>query len=228
MEDENFKQYYPYVVARLNGMADAVVAGNVAELDKQYDSANTKYWQFLKSYGKTLESEFINYRDVQKPGEEYREGMTFLQLAVLSSNPKMVEHFFTLKLVSANKADATKIYIDYKKPPTVSENPTAHIFDGKTARGMAQKLYDESIKANVPNKNYETIYLFLESQGAKKRNTAGKIARAVGTGALNAVKGVVGVPVALLKAGIGFGGKRRTRKRRVAKMRKARKTRSRR
>jgi hypothetical protein len=226
MEDDNFKQYYPYVVARLNGMADAVVAGNVAELDKQYDSTNTKYWQFLKSYGKTLESEFINYRDVQKPGEEYREGMSFLQSAVLSGNPKMVEHFFTLKLVSANKADATKIHIDYKKPPTVSEIPTAHIFDSKTARGMAQKLYDESIKANVPNKNYETIYLFLESQGAKKRNTIGKTARAVGTGALNVAKGVVGVPVALLKAGLGFGGKRRTRRRRGTK--KTRKVRGRR
>lgn len=235
MGDATSEQWYGYALARLPPMADAVVAGNIAKLNELYNSADQKYGAFLKGYGTSLENELVKYRDVKVAGQEFREGMTLLQLSVLSGNPKMVQYFFDYNLVTKDPKDTTKIYIDYRKPPTVSSDPKAHTFDNKTARGIAQKTYDESVVAgistgaNVGNDNFKTIYLYLESQGAKKRNTVGKnvgkAAKAVGSVAKFIV---IDIPVGILKAGLGFGGKKRTRKHRVNKMRKTRKIRSRR
>jgi hypothetical protein len=231
MADDSSQQWYGYAQARLPPMADAVIAGDIAKVNELYNSADQKYGAFLKSYGTSLEKELVKYRDSPRGGQEFREGMTFLQLASLSGNPKMVQYFFDYNLVAKDPKDTSKIFIDYRKPPNVSDDPKAHAFDNKTARGIAQKTYDESVVAgvrtgpNVGNDNFKTIYLYLESQGARKRNNVGKVAKAVGSTAKTIF---IDIPVAILKAGLGFGGKRRTRKRRVTKMRKARKTRSRR
>jgi hypothetical protein len=178
-----------------------VLKGDLDSFDQWIVYLNDNYRSLLEAKRSNVNNEIATWTSVS----DSRYGMSLLQIAVWGGHPDMVKRVLDVCLYSEMP---TKFNIEYrkKKNPSGVPNPEIDMFNGKTARGIAD-IKIISAPTDEEKDRYTEIRDILQKAGASE-----KYARTQG---LQSFVGAV-------MPGMFGGGKRTYRKKRKANRRKTR------
>ena len=206
----------------LSDVEEGVLNRNVGRFNRWMAYLDKTYTPYLTQIGSNINNEIATWVSDPQYNASELNGMSFLQIAVASGSPEMVKRVLE---VCVNPSMPTNFDIEFKKQPSSHPHPETQQFDGKTARGIADKILERTTLPPEYKENYIQIRNILLDIGAQGKYPKYKAVMAAikKTGSL--VKGVVSDVGTVIKTAISAGGKRKRTLRNKRKNNK-RKTRS--
>ena len=191
----------------LSDVEEGVLNRNIGRFDRWMAYLDKTYTRYLSQNGTNINNEIATWVSSPEYNASELNGMSFLQIAVVSGSPEM---FKRVLAVCVNPTMPTNFDIEFKKQPSSHPHPETQQFDGKTARGIADKILSSTTLPPEYKENYvqiRDILLELGAQGKYPKYRAVMTAiKKTGSLVKNAASGVGTV----LKAAISAGGKRKT------------------
>ena len=189
----------------LRTLEKEVLKGDLDSFDQWIVYLNDNYGRMLEANRSNVNNEIATWSSVS----DARYGMSLLQIAVWGGHPDMVRRVLDVCLYSEMP---TKFDIEYrkKKNPSGVPNPEIDMFNGKTARGIADIMLSTAPTDEEKGRYTEILNILLNTgASAKYPRTSG-------------IRGIQRFVDTVLP-GVLSGGRRRTyRKKRKTNRRKTR------
>jgi hypothetical protein len=189
----------------LRTLEKEVLKGDLDSFDQWIVYLNDNYGRMLEANRSNVNNEIATWSSVS----DARYGMSSLQIAVWGGHPDMVRRVLDVCLYSEMP---TKFDIEYrkKKNPSGVPNPEIDMFNGKTARGIADIMLSTAPTDEEKGRYTEILNILLNTgASAKYPRTSG-------------IRGIQRFVDTVLP-GVLSGGRRRTyRKKRKTNRRKTR------
>ena len=197
----------------LSDMEEGVLNRNIGLFNRWVDYLDKSYTAFLAQQGRTINNEIATWGSNPDYNKSELNGMSFLQIAVVSGSPDMVKRVLE---VCVNPTMPTAFDIEYRKQPSQYKHNETQEFDGKTARGIADKILEHKAIPPEYKANYQLIRDILLEIGAQGKYPKYKAVmdsiKKAGRTAKDVVSGTVDGVGTVLKAYISAGGRRKNRK----------------
>ena len=210
----------------LSDVEEGVLNRNIGRFDRWMAYLEKTYSTYLAQTGSNINNEIATW--ISDPNYNMSElnGMSFLQIAVVSGSPEMVKRVLA---VCVNPTMPTNFDIEYKKQPSPHPHPETQDFDGKTARGIADKILERTTLPPEYKENYTQIRNILLEIGAQGKYPKYKAVMTAIKKTGSVVKGVASDVGTVIKAAFSAGGSRKRqtlRKKRKNSRNNKRKTRN--
>jgi len=197
----------------LSDMEEGVLNRNIGRFNRWIAYLDKSYTAFLAQQGRTINNEIATWVSNPEYNKSELNGMSFLQIAVVSGSPDMVKRVLE---VCVNPTMPTAFDIEYRKQSSPYKHNETQEFDGKTARGIADKILEHKALPPEYKTNYQLIRDILLEIGAQgkypKYKAVMESIQKTGQRAKDVASGVADGVGTVLKAYISAGGKRKHRK----------------
>lgn len=211
----------------LSDVEEGVLNRNIGRFDRWIAFLEKTYSSYLVQNGSNINNEIATWVSSPEYNASELNGMSFLQIAVVSGSPDMVKRVLA---VCVNPTMPTSFDIEYKKQAPPHPHPETQDFDGKTARGIVDKILSRTTLPPEYKDNYTQIRDILLEIGAQGKypkyravmtaiKKTGKVMKDMAVGTAT----VVGEAA---KSYVGSGGSRKRQTLRKKRKNNKRKTRS--